>query len=143
MTTATARHILVDTKEKCEELKAQIGSLYQASKDLVGDFSLETLLSRIVRLAQAQVQAEYAALAIRDENGAVTKFIHSGMSEEELHLMPHPPVGKGLLGELQHKHSVIRIPEIQSDPRSGGFPPSVAHALNSCPRSPSREMALG
>ena len=24
MTTATARHILVDTKEKCEELKAQI-----------------------------------------------------------------------------------------------------------------------
>jgi signal transduction histidine kinase len=106
-----------------KELQDQIGSLYQASKDLVGDFSLETLLSRIVRLAQAQVQAEYAALAIRDEKGAVSKFIHSGMSEEELHLMPHPPVGKGLLGELQHKHEVIRIPEISSDPRSVGFPP--------------------
>ncbi len=106
-----------------KELQDQIGSLYQASKDLVGDFTLETLLSRIVRLAQAQVQAEYAALAIRDEDGVVTKFIHSGMSEEELHLMPHPPVGKGLLGELQHKHAVIRIPEISADPRSGGFPP--------------------
>ena len=106
-----------------KELEEQIGSLYQASKDLVGDFSLETLLSRIVRLAQAQVQAEYAALAIRDEGGSVSQFIHSGMSEEELHLMPHPPEGKGLLGELQQKHEVIRIPDIKEDPRSSGFPP--------------------
>ena len=105
-----------------KELKEQIGSLYQASKDLVGDFSLETLLTRIVRLAQAQVQAEYAALAIRDENGKVVNFIHSGMSEEELHLMPHPPEGKGLLGELQQKHEVIRISEITEDPRYSGFP---------------------
>jgi len=105
-----------------KELEEQIGSLYQASKDLVGDFTLETLLSRIVRLAQAQVQAEYAALAIRDEEGNVIQFIHSGMSEEELHLMPHPPEGRGLLGELQHKHEVIRIPEIAADPRSVGFP---------------------
>ncbi|RLD01160.1 MAG: hypothetical protein DRI46_04985 [Chloroflexi bacterium] len=110
-------------KKTKKELEDQIGSLYQASKDLVGDFSLETLLSRIVRLAQAQVQAEYAALAIRDENGLVTNFIHSGMSEEELHLMPHPPLGKGLLGELQQKHEVIRIPDIAADPRSAGFPP--------------------
>ncbi len=105
-----------------KELEDQIGSLYQASKDLVGDFSLETLLSRIVRLAQAQVQAEYAALAIRDEEGKVSQFIHSGMSEEELHLMPHPPEGIGLLGELQHKHEVIRIPDISADHRSAGFP---------------------
>lgn len=105
-----------------KELKEQIGSLYQASKDLVGDFSLETLLTRIVRLAQAQVQAEYAALAIRDENGKVVNFIHSGMSEEELHLMPHPPEGKGLLGELQQKHEVIRISEITEDSRYSGFP---------------------
>lgn len=105
-----------------KELEEQIGSLYQASKDLVGDFTLETLLSRIVRLAQAQVQAEYGALAIRDEEGTVIQFIHSGMSEEELHLMPHPPEGRGLLGDLQHKHEVIRIPEITANPRSIGFP---------------------
>lgn len=110
-------------KKSKRELEEQIGSLYQASKDLVGDFSLETLLTRIVRLAQAQVQAEYAALAIRDDDGKVSRFIHSGMSEEELHLMPHPPEGKGLLGELQQKHEVIRIPEIKDDSRYHGFPP--------------------
>ena len=35
-----------------KDLENQIGSLYQASKDLIGDFSLDNLLERIVRLAQ-------------------------------------------------------------------------------------------
>ncbi|MGB2965503.1 MAG: GAF domain-containing sensor histidine kinase [Anaerolineales bacterium] len=105
-----------------QELEDQIGSLYQVSKDLARDLSLETLLWRIVRLAQDQVESEYAALAIRDDDGTVVNFIHTGMSEEEISLMPHPPEGKGLLGELQNKHEVIRIPEILKDPRSIGFP---------------------
>jgi signal transduction histidine kinase len=111
------------TKKSKKDLENQIGSLYQASKDLIGDFSLETLLERIVRLAQAQVEAEYAALAIRDEDGNVVKFIHSGMSQEEINQMPHPPEGKGLLGELQNKNEVIRIPDIKSDSRYHKFPP--------------------
>ncbi len=110
------------TNKTKQELEDQIGSLYQASKDLVQDLSLETVLWRIVRLAQAQVEAEYAALAIRDDDGSVVSFIHTGMSEEEISLMPHPPEGKGLLGELQNKHETIRIPEILEDPRSVGFP---------------------
>ena len=105
-----------------QELEDQIGSLYQVSKDLARDLSLETLLWRIVRLAQDQVESEYAALAIRGDDGTVVNFIHTGMSEEEISLMPHPPKGKGLLGELQNKHEVIRIPEILKDPRSIGFP---------------------
>ncbi len=44
------------------------------------------------------------------------------MSEEELHLMPHPPEGKGLLGELQQKHEVIRIPDIEKDSSLSWFP---------------------
>ncbi len=44
------------------------------------------------------------------------------MSEEEISLMPHPPKGMGLLGELQNKHEVIRIPEIKKDSRYVGFP---------------------
>ncbi|MCJ7716088.1 MAG: GAF domain-containing sensor histidine kinase [Anaerolineales bacterium] len=110
------------TRKTKKELENQIGSLYQASKDLVQDLSLETVLWRIVRLAQAQIEAEYAALAIRDEDGKVVNFIHTGMSEEEISLMPHPPKGKGLLGELQNKHEVIRIPEIIKDSRYSGFP---------------------
>jgi signal transduction histidine kinase len=105
-----------------ENMESQIGSLYLASKDLIGDFSLETLMERIVRLAQAQVEAKYAALAIRDEDGKVVNFIHSGMTAEDVARMPHPPEGKGLLAELQNKNEVIRIPDIKSDPRYFGFP---------------------
>ena len=89
-------------KKSKQKLEDQIGSLYQASKDLVQDLSLETVLWRLVRLAQAQVEAEYAALAIRDDDGSLVDFIHTGMSEEQISLMPHPPEGKGLLGELQN-----------------------------------------
>lgn len=38
-------------------------------------------------------------------------------------MMPHPPRGLGLIGSLMHGDSAtIRIPEIEDDPRSVGFP---------------------
>jgi two-component system sensor histidine kinase DevS len=36
--------------------------------------------------------------------------------------MPHPPVGLGLIGALMDAEEPIRIPVIQDDPRSAGFP---------------------
>lgn len=105
-----------------EQLERQIGTFHQVGQDLVRDLSLDTVLERIVELARDQVQAEYAALAIRDENGVVVSFIQVGMTREEINRMPHFPRGKGLLGMLQHKNEVINIPEITEDPRSAGFP---------------------
>ena len=89
---------------------------------MVRDLSLDTVLERIVELARDQVQAEYAALAIRDENGVVVSFIQVGMTREEISRMPHFPRGEGLLGMLQNKNEVINIPDISEDPRSMGFP---------------------
>jgi len=105
-----------------KELEQQIGTLNQVSQDLVRDLSLDTVLERIVELARDQVQAEYAALAIRDENGVVVSFIQVGMSQDEISQMPHFPRGEGLLGMLQNKNEVINIPDISEDPRSAGYP---------------------
>jgi signal transduction histidine kinase len=113
-------------------LEEQIGAIAQASTDYLQDFSLENVLHRIVILARAQVDAEYAALAIRGEDGQILNFIHSGMSQEDVDAMPHFPEGKGLLKELQHKYETINIPDIQKDPRSVGFPdghPAMASML--------------
>ena len=41
-------------------------------------------------------------MGILDENGKLEKFIPIGMKAEEMQLMAHPPVGKGLIGELMH-----------------------------------------
>lgn len=110
-----------------EKLEEQLYQYHQASFNLVRDLSLDTVLERIVRLARDQAQAEYGALAIRDETGEIIRFITIGMTEEEEARMPHPPVGKGLLGELQHKNEVIRISNIEQDPRSAGFPEGHPH----------------
>ena len=103
-------------------MEKQLGTFQQVSRDLVRDLSLDTVLERIVNLARDQVQAEYAALAIRDENGVVVNFIQAGMSPEAVSQMPHLPRGKGLLGMLQNKNELINIEEITQDPRSAGFP---------------------
>ena len=57
------------------------------------------------------------------ENGELEQFIPIGISEEEIARMAHPPVGKGLIGELMRSHHPIRLPRIGDHPSSVGFPP--------------------
>jgi signal transduction histidine kinase len=45
-----------------------------------------------------------------------------GISDEELKKIAHPPVGKGLLGELRDAHEPLRVPVINEHPKSVGFP---------------------
>ncbi len=110
------------TTNNKSKLEAQIGAIAPASTDYIQDFSLESVLRRIVLLARAQIQAEFAALALRNDRGRIVNFIHSGMSQEEIDQMPHLPEGKGLLKELQEKYETIQIPNIKEDPRAAGFP---------------------
>jgi len=106
-----------------EELQDRLIALHQASLELVKDVSLETLLERITSVACNQSGAKYAALGVLDDEGKLKQFITVGMTAEELKQMPHPPRGLGLIGALMHGDSgTIRIPEIEDDPRSVGFP---------------------
>jgi signal transduction histidine kinase len=106
-----------------EELQDRLITLHQASLELVKDVSLETLLERITSLARKQSGAKYAALGVLDEEGKLKQFITDGMTAEEIKKIPHPPHGLGLIGSLMRGDSgIIRIPEIENDPRSVGFP---------------------
>ena len=107
-----------------EELQDRLIALHRASLELVKDVSLETLLERIASLACEQAGAKYAALGVLDDEGKLKQFITVGMTAEEIKRIPHPPRGLGLIGALMHGDSGnIRIPEIEDDPRSVGFPP--------------------
>ncbi|HMN63146.1 MAG TPA: GAF domain-containing protein, partial [Anaerolinea sp.] len=57
-----------------------------------------------------------------DEDGKLAKFIPIGMTDNEVRKMPHPPRGKGLIGELMHADHAIRLEDIARHPRSSGFP---------------------
>jgi len=105
-----------------EELRERLIALHQASLELVKDISLETLLERIATVACEQAEARYAALGVLNNEGKLEKFISVGMSEAEMKHIAHPPVGKGLIGELMNAKDPLRVPVIDKHPRSSGFP---------------------
>jgi two-component system sensor histidine kinase DevS len=105
-----------------EQLQERLIALHRASLELVKDVSLDHLLERIARVACEQSDARYAALGVLDEEGKLVKFITVGMTDEEIKRMAHPPVGKGLIGELMNTEVPLRIPVIADHTRSAGFP---------------------
>jgi GAF domain-containing protein len=83
-----------------EQLQERLIALHKASLDLIKDVSLDHLLEQIAALACEQADARYAALGVLDEGGKLVKFISVGMTDDEIKRISHPPVGKGLIGEL-------------------------------------------
>src|SRR6476660_1665252 len=105
-----------------EQLQERLIALHAASLELVKDISLDHLLERIAAVACEQANARYAALGVLDKDGKLVKFISVGMTDQEIKRMPHPPVGKGLIGELMNTENPLRVPVIKEHPRSVGFP---------------------
>lgn len=105
-----------------QQLEERLIALHQASLTLVDDISLESLLERIASAACEQADARYAALGVLDDDGRLKKFISVGLSDDEIRRIPHPPMGRGLLGALMHTDETLRVPDIQDDYRSVGFP---------------------
>ena len=110
-----------------EQLQERLIALHKASLELVKDVSLDHLLERIAKVACEQSDARYAALGVLDEDGKLVKFITVGMTDDEIKRMAHPPVGKGLIGELMNTETPLRVPVIRDYPRSSGFPPHHPH----------------
>src|SRR5574339_261257 len=113
-----------------EQLQQRLIALHKASLELVKDISLDHLLERIAKVACEQSDARYAALGVLDEDGKLVKFISVGMTDDEIKLIAHPPVGKGLIGELMNTEVPLRVPVIQEHPRSSGFPPYHPHMVS-------------
>ncbi|MEN9562317.1 MAG: hypothetical protein RIR73_561 [Chloroflexota bacterium] len=105
-----------------EQLQERLFALHRASLELVKDVSLETLLERIAATACEQAGARYAALGVLDDQGQLEKFISVGMTHDAIKRIAHPPIGRGLLGELMDTRDPLRVPVIQDHPKSVGFP---------------------
>lgn len=106
-----------------EQLQERLIALHRASLELVQDVSLETLLERIASTALEQVDANYAAVGVLDDEGKLKQFITVGMAQQEIERIGNLPCGLGLIGELMDTKDPIRVPVIKEDSRSAGFPP--------------------
>ena len=113
-----------------EQLQERLIALHKASLELVKDVSLETLLEKIATVACEQADARYAALGVLDDAGKLIKFVSVGMSDRQVKRMAHPPVGRGLIGELMDREAPLRLPVLQDHPRSAGFPDNHPHMVS-------------
>lgn len=83
----------------------------------------EVLLQQALTALCHVVRAKYGAVGLVDDQGRLIRFIHWGMTEEEVARIGHPPRGVGLLGALLKKGPVLRLADLTTDPRHAGFPP--------------------
>lgn len=98
--------------------------LVQAALALASELSLPVVLQKIVDLACEVADARYGALGVVGADEVISEFLTHGVTDEERARIGALPEGHGLLGVLIKDEQVLRMPRIQDDPRSSGFPPN-------------------
>ena len=119
---ALVRRIL-DRAETTDEGYQRVGLLVSAARAVTENLELTAALQRIVAVARELVGAQYGALGVIAPDGALERFLHSGLSDEQVRMLGEPPSGKGILGAVITEGASIRLEHLSHDPRSVGFPP--------------------
>lgn len=92
------------------------------SEILATSEDLAEILQRLAQRAREVTDAHYAAISTFDEEGVLTRFIYTGMSEEQARRLGDPPKGRGLLGELAKHDRPIRLDNVHDSPNYTGWP---------------------
>ena len=105
-------------------LPPALQALDAAVRGISGVLDVKQVLQLIVDRVRELVAARYAALGIVDDDGLITDFITSGITDEERRAIGELPHGRGLLGLIIRENRAYRIPHIAAHPESYGFPPN-------------------
>jgi GAF domain-containing protein len=97
-------------------------ALLQASAAIASELDLPAVLNRIVAAARDLAEARYAALGLIGIDDGLELFVHTGMDEATVEMIGHLPTGHGLLGELIHHPSALRLENLADHASSIGFP---------------------
>lgn len=81
---------------------------------------VDAILEQAVDFARLSTQARYGAAVVFD-SGAISHFVHQGLSAAQIGALPQLPDDRGLLGAVLEGKSAIRLDRMQDDPRSTGF----------------------
>ncbi|MGH2380575.1 MAG: GAF domain-containing sensor histidine kinase [Candidatus Limnocylindria bacterium] len=100
----------------------QLRALDEAVRGIGGVLDVDRVLQHIVDRVRDLVDAQYAAIGIVDADGAIERFITSGISDEARARIGDLPHGRGLLGLIIRENRTYRIPDIEAHPERYGFP---------------------
>ena len=90
--------------------------------DLAELAPLEQVGERLAAAASELTEAPYAAIGVYGDRRKMTRFITYGMDEATVALMPHLPLGDGLLGEIARQPRPLRVDVIGDHAASSGVP---------------------
>ncbi|MFC4787212.1 GAF domain-containing protein [Nocardioides sp. MAHUQ-72] len=130
------------TERASEVLKAQgrLRALLRANALVSADLKLEVVLDRLVRAARDLVGARYAALAVLGEAGTIERFVHTGMSEEQVDVLGREegqPAMTGFLGVPVHVRGSTYGTLYLTDCRRGAFSDEDEQLVSSLARTAS------
>ncbi len=100
----------------------RVSQLVAAGGAVTEDLDLSAALQRIVSVARELVGARYGALGVIGADGRLERFLHDGLSDDQVRMLGEPPTGRGLLGAVITEGTSIRLDRIDADARSVGFP---------------------
>jgi signal transduction histidine kinase len=100
--------------------------LLDAGRSLLSELDPETVLDRLLDVAQELTGARYAAIGVLDDRREVLeRFLTRGIDEDTHRAIGDLPRGRGVLGVLTHDPRPLRLTDVGSHPESYGFP--LAH----------------
>ena len=113
----------IERAHDLRDAQQRLGGLLEASRTIVANLDLPTVLRRIVESAVALAHAQYGALGVVSPEGmGLDEFIHVGLDAATVTQIGHLPEGKGLLGLLIEQPHAIRLDDLSTHERSVGFP---------------------
>lgn len=92
------------------------------SELLAGVGDLNEILQRLAARARELTGTSYAAISTFDEDGAVERFVYTGMDEVQARRLGNGPTGRGLLGELATLDRPIVLEDLRTHPSFTGWP---------------------
>ncbi|WP_208611823.1 GAF domain-containing sensor histidine kinase [Mycobacterium paraffinicum] len=111
--------------EQLDELLAardQMELLLRVIVEIGAGLDLDATLHRIIGAARKLTSAPYGALAIRDPEGNLVRFVHEGMDADTVSRIGHLPFGKGLLSLSLLDTPALRMADLTAHPAAVGFP---------------------
>ena len=115
--------IAARAQARADRAGRQLTALDQAVRGIGGVLDVDRVLQVIVDRVRELADAQYAAIGIVDRDGAIERFITSGISDADRARIGDLPHGRGLLGLIIRENRTYRIPDIGTHPESFGFPP--------------------
>ena len=105
---------------------ARLRRLLDVGRSLLQELDPDTVLDRLLDVAQELTGARYAAIGVLDDRRELLEhFITKGIDEETHRAIGDLPHGRGVLGVLIQDPKPLRLADVGSHPESYGFP--LAH----------------